>query len=337
MKFSPVRFVNTIILAAMVVLGLTGVYDLFWIGPAWMFDAHRFAAWSLVAALPWKVMISWRSLRRGFRADLNRGWMVVLSLLLTAALLIVIVLGFAWQWNLGPDSYARRTLISWHWLIALIVLLPFLVHAWWRWPRPKKVDFASRRAALKLLGLGAATVAGWWLADALARLQETAEQPRRFTGSRLGGYFSGNDFPITHEVAADRSMTNPAVWRLELAGALKSPKVFTFDHVLALPAQDLEATIDCTLGWYAVQVWRGIPLAELLRAAGAGPSAAWVRFRSVTGYEHVLPMAEARGVLLATHVGGERLSHAHGAPLRAVVPTRRGWFWVKWLACVEVV
>ncbi len=59
--------------------------------------------------------------------------------------------------------------------------------------------------------------------------------------------------------------------------------------------------------------------------------------RSVTGYEHDLPMIEARDVLLATHVGGEPLTHVHGAPLRAVVPTRRGWFWVKWLTRIEVI
>jgi molybdopterin-dependent oxidoreductase-like protein protein len=336
MKFSSVRFVNTTILGAMIVLGLTGIYGLFWAKPGWVFDLHRVVAWLLVAALPWKAAISWRSLRRGLRADVNRGWMVVLSILLSAAVLLVMVLAFAWQWRLGPEAYLRRTLISWHWLIALGLLLPFLVHAWWRWPRPKKADFVSRRAALKLLGVGAATLAGWWLADTLARVEQDVRSPRRFTGSRLGGDHSGNDFPITHEVAADRSQTDARIWRLELTGALGRPLTFTNDELLAQPAYELDATIDCTLGWYAVQTWRGIPLKTLLAAAGADPAAAWVKFRSVTGYEHVLPMAEARGVLLATHVSGEPLSHAHGAPLRAVVPTRRGWFWVKWLARIEV-
>lgn len=336
MRFSLVRFVNTIILAAMIVLALTGVYDLFWAKPGWMFDAHRIAAWLLVAALPWKAAISWRSLRRGLKPDLNRGWMIFLSLLLSAVLLLVMVLAFAWQWRLGSAIYLRRTLISWHWLIALGLLLPFLIHAWWRWPRPKKADFVSRRAALKLLGVGAATLAGWWLAEGLARIEEQASSPRRFSGSRLGGDHSGNDFPVTHALAAERSMTDPAVWRLELAGAVDQPLTFTYDELLGLPAYELDATIDCTLGWYAIQTWRGVPLKHLLEAAGPDPSAAWVKFRSVTGYEHVLPRAEARGVLLATHVGAEPLDHAHGAPLRAVVPTRRGWFWVKWLTRIEV-
>ena len=46
----------------------------------------------------------------------------------------------------------------------------------------------------------------------------------------------------------------------------------------------------------------------------------------------LLSTREAR----AKHVGGELLTHVHGAPLRAVVPSRRGWFWVKWLTRIEV-
>jgi DMSO/TMAO reductase YedYZ molybdopterin-dependent catalytic subunit len=64
--------------------------------------------------------------------------------------------------------------------------------------------------------------------------------------------------------------------------------------------------------------------------------AGWVRFRSVTGYRWSLPVAEARGALLATHVGEEPLSHEHGAPVRLVAPGRRGFQWVKWVVSVEI-
>jgi DMSO/TMAO reductase YedYZ molybdopterin-dependent catalytic subunit len=94
-------------------------------------------------------------------------------------------------------------------------------------------------------------------------------------------------------------------------------------------------TIDCTSGWYSVQEWSGVPLARLLEEAG-GLDAAGVRLVSATEYNHTYPMAEARTILLATHVGGEVLAPAHGYPLRAVVPDRRGWFWVKWLTRIDV-
>ena len=41
-------------------------------------------------------------------------------------------------------------------------------------------------------------------------------------------------------------------------------------------------------------------------------------------------------VVLATHVGGEPLTHGHGAPCRLVVPGHRGFQWVKWVSRVEV-
>jgi DMSO/TMAO reductase YedYZ molybdopterin-dependent catalytic subunit len=48
------------------------------------------------------------------------------------------------------------------------------------------------------------------------------------------------------------------------------------------------------------------------------------------------PIQEAREMLLATHVTGEVLGASHGFPLRAVIPGRRGWFWMKWLVKIEV-
>ena len=75
----------------------------------------------------------------------------------------------------------------------------------------------------------------------------------------------------------------------------------------------------------------------MLAAAGVEPTRlAGVRLISITGYNHTYPLQEARNILLATHVGGEVLAPRHGYPLRAVVPGRRGWFWVKWLARIDV-
>ena len=46
--------------------------------------------------------------------------------------------------------------------------------------------------------------------------------------------------------------------------------------------------------------------------------------------------ARSRGFLLATQVGGERLSSGHGFPVRLVAPGRRGYNWVKWVVSIEV-
>ncbi len=54
---------------------------------------------------------------------------------------------------------------------------------------------------------------------------------------------------------------------------------------------------------------------------------------SATGYRRRLPLTD--DLLLARSVGGQPLSPGHGAPLRLVVPGRRGFHWVKWVAAVE--
>jgi DMSO/TMAO reductase YedYZ molybdopterin-dependent catalytic subunit len=64
--------------------------------------------------------------------------------------------------------------------------------------------------------------------------------------------------------------------------------------------------------------------------------AAHVRVVSHTGYRWGFALADARDLLLATHVGGEPLSHGHGAPCRLVIPGHRGFQWVKWVTALEV-
>jgi DMSO/TMAO reductase YedYZ molybdopterin-dependent catalytic subunit len=102
------------------------------------------------------------------------------------------------------------------------------------------------------------------------------------------------------------------------------------------PAGEKRALLDCTSGWYSEHDWQGVRVGELLDAADPEEGAAWVQFRSVTGYRWSLPVREARDALLATRVDSQDLSHGHGAPMRLVAPGRRGFQWVKWVEEVRV-
>jgi DMSO/TMAO reductase YedYZ molybdopterin-dependent catalytic subunit len=118
---------------------------------------------------------------------------------------------------------------------------------------------------------------------------------------------------------------------------VRAPFRLSYASLLALPVVEREVTLDCTTGWYTLQRWRGPALWPLLEQAGLDASVALVRLRGASGYFGDFTLAEARDLFLATHVGDEVLNHLHGFPLRAVAPTRRGWFWIKWLTEIEVV
>jgi DMSO/TMAO reductase YedYZ molybdopterin-dependent catalytic subunit len=107
--------------------------------------------------------------------------------------------------------------------------------------------------------------------------------------------------------------------------------------VLALSTSEITTTLDCTGGWYTVQTWRGIRLTELLTRARMRPEAIEIVLRGIQDYTAPFTLAQAQEILLAAYVGGEVLNHSHGFPLRAVVPSRRGWHWVKWLTEIEII
>lgn len=61
-----------------------------------------------------------------------------------------------------------------------------------------------------------------------------------------------------------------------------------------------------------------------------------VRITSVTGHAATFPLDRGDALLLATHVGGDRLAPEHGYPARLVAPGRRGFEWVTCVQRIEV-
>ncbi|RPJ23997.1 MAG: hypothetical protein EHM33_19240 [Chloroflexi bacterium] len=340
MKGKYLRFINALILILFCVLGLTGLYGLVWPFPSSLFEIHRIAGWALIMLIPWKSAIALRSLRRGLSRRFDRNLMLVVSVLLTLATVTILMLGLLWTWQIGPyyvwiGPYAYSG-VGWHWGIALGLAPLFILHVWRNWPRPRKTDFAGRRQALKLMGLGIASLVSWGIAGTLAKSIENTGAQRRFTGSREEGSFAGNAHPITTAPGEGRIKLDPETWTLRLTGAVATPLTLPYAELLSLSTSKVTATLDCTGGWYTIQTWRGISLVELLARAQMRPEAIGIILRGVADYTAPFTLAQAQEILLATHVGEEVLNHVHGFPLRAVVPSRRGWHWVKWLTEIEV-
>jgi DMSO/TMAO reductase YedYZ molybdopterin-dependent catalytic subunit len=328
------RYVNAMLLALVAVLGVTGGVMLMGTWAPWLFDAHRIAGWALIGLAPWKAAISYRSLKRGLESRFDRSVVVIASIVLAALVVTAAILGVMWQWRIGPFlGPFYQTLIASHWILGLAALPLVAFHAWRRWPKPRVADIASRRGALRTLGLAAAGFTGWLVAEPIAQMQATADRPRRFTGSRGYGEYTANAFPLTGESTLT---LDAADWRLAVSGAVHNPLTLRYDDLSSLPRDVLTARLDCTSGWYTVQRWEGVPLLNLLAEARPAERMAGVRIVSTTGYNHTFLLQEVPRILLATHVGGEPLAAGHGYPLRAIIPDRRGWFWVKWIAAVDV-
>ncbi|NDJ52025.1 MAG: molybdopterin-dependent oxidoreductase, partial [Chloroflexi bacterium] len=315
-----------------VVITLSGVWSFIWISGGWAVEIHRIAAWVLLALIPWKIGISWRSLKRGLGKRADRNIVIVVSLVLAALTFVIILLGLLWTWQIGPQTFRGPRLLWWHWILGFVMIVPLAIHVWRRWPKPKQEDFTTRRSALRMIGLLVAGIVGWRVAETLAEARNPEETPRLITGSRLAGEFSGNDFPITSEPKPSIDLDT---WRLLIAGAVARPFELSQAGLARYPYHEYEAKLDCTNGWWTIQRWGGVPLELLLNEAQMNANVIAIRMTSVTGYSQVFSLKEAGQILVSTHVGDEPLSEWHGFPARAVVPSRRGWFWVKWLSEIK--
>ena len=185
--------------------------------------------------------------------------------------------------------------------------------------------------ALALLGAVA-----WRGTEAASAALALSGARRRFTGSRQRDSHQGNRHPVTNWLTDRTQRVRPEQWRLSVRGEVETAVALSYEELIELGTIDRVALLDCTGGWYTVQRWSGVPLAELLRRSRVRPDARSVVVRSRTGYTRRFGIEAARDLLLATHVEGERLSVAHGFPVRLVAPGRRGYQWVKWVETVEV-
>jgi DMSO/TMAO reductase YedYZ molybdopterin-dependent catalytic subunit len=282
-------------------------------GAAWIYGAHAVAGASLAVLVAIKL-----------RRVLPR-----LAAPSAAALgLVALALGSGVVWSTaGATSLAGYSLLVWHATLGAVLAAAVFAHAFGRAKRPRRRDLAQRRQFLVAGAVGAGALLAWQVQRPLQRTLGLPGAHRRFTGS----YDAGPDFPVTSWVADDPA---PAAGSLGVGGRVER------ELSLAPAALDrghsLTATLDCTGGFSTRRQWQGVRLGELLDEAGVRPGARHVRVISRTGYRWSFGLEHARGLLLATRVDGEPLSHGHGAPCRLVAPGRRGFQWVKWVERIEV-
>jgi hypothetical protein len=225
--------------------------------------------------------------------------------------------------------------LNWHIALGFALTLAVALHLFARAKRLRKRDITGRRRVLHFSSLLLGGVALWPAQQLAEHALHAPGEKERFTGSRESSSYAGNVFPTSSWVADAPRPLNGETWRLTLDGAVSIPRIFSYDE-LASAGDKLEATLDCTGGFYSTQCWRGINIGHLLDQVTLSANARYVSFISVTSYRWSLPLEEARAALLATHIDEEPLTYEHGFPLRLVAPGRRGFEWVKWITHIEV-
>ena len=302
-----------------------------------LFVAHGLIGGALLVAVALKLR---RSIGPAIR---HRRWLrIALGSLLALMAAGALVGGLAWVASGRILSIGPWTVLTLHvWFaLALVPIAAFhLVPRRWRLLRPPSGRRAEdrpgrpmgRRAVLAVGTIAVLGIAVWGVAGLLDAVQGGV---RRFTGSRW--LPDGGIPPPTTFFGETTGPIDVDAWRLHVDGRVARPLELRFADLEGLGVVERRAVLDCTSGWAMATDWRGVPVSALLEASGAKPGARQVTIRAVTGWYATLPIDEARDALLATHVAGDPLPHANGAPCRLVAPNRRGLEWVKWVTEVVV-
>ncbi|WP_323673087.1 sulfite oxidase [Candidatus Poriferisodalis multihospitum] len=155
-------------------------------------------------------------------------------------------------------------------------------------------------------------------------------------------------------------------WSLSITGdAVPAAVEMSYDDVLAMESRTLEAYLECAgnhramfdlvngqaaegtqwgTGAVGNATWTGVPLADVLRAAGISYDAVSVMLIGMDvdspemGFRRVIPAAKAMDpdTLLVHGMNGSALPRDHGYPLRALIPGWVGSTSIKWLSQIVV-
>lgn len=296
----------------------------------WVLWLHSIGAYAIVALLYWKASIIFDAVRRKSVWSWQRLLFVFTLLLLLATLL----LGIAWTFG-GPYYFLQISGVSWHIYLAVPLMALMVWHAWqmrfiFRINESRDRGTFLRAAVLASLGL-----LFWQVGKQTQQIIPLPGATRRFTGSYPRGLVDGR-FPVVSWINDNPPPIDPTGWRLSVSGAVKATQQYSYDDLRRRPPVALDATLDCTGGWYTTQTWRGVSLSTLLAEADPLAGAASVTVESVTGYKRRFSLREADRYILALDVRGAPLSHGHGFPLRLVAHDKRGVEWVKWITNVRV-
>lgn len=288
----------------------------------WSLVAHAVGGFAILALLPWKSMVSRRGLRRR-----RRGWWASVAL---AVLVLASIAGGLLHSTGLLRWWGPYTAMELH-VGAAIAAVPFVAyHVLTRPVRPRRFDL-SRRNLLRGGALVAAAGAGYAASELAVRVTGLPGAARRFTGSYEIGSFAPDLLPVSSWLFDAVPQLDVDSWRLRMVTP-SGTREWTYAELDAF-GDHVRAMLDCTGGFYSEQDWSGAFLSRLVPHDGGATS---VHVVSHTGYDRRFPVDAMPRLLVATRLGGDPLTPDHGAPVRIVAADQRGFWWVKWVALIEL-
>jgi DMSO/TMAO reductase YedYZ molybdopterin-dependent catalytic subunit len=144
------------------------------------------------------------------------------------------------------------------------------------------------------------------------------------------GQYVTPDFPVLS--AGPMPHTPLSEWSFMIDGAVDEPASWTWEELLALPAETFTVDVHCVTKWSKLDTtWTGVSLDVLLENAGteAGYVTAWCD----GGYTTNLPLEDITDgkAWVAYRYDGEPLEPEHGGPARLLVPHLYFWKSAKWV------
>jgi DMSO/TMAO reductase YedYZ molybdopterin-dependent catalytic subunit len=149
------------------------------------------------------------------------------------------------------------------------------------------------------------------------------------------GQYVTSEFPVLS--AGPTPHTPRDEWTFEILGAVDATVSWSWDELLALPAETPTVDIHCVTKWSKLgTTWRGVSVDTLLD--GVETTAGYVLAFCDGGYTTNLPLEDVtdRKAWIAYEYGGELLAPEHGGPARLLVPHLYFWKSAKWIRGLEL-
>jgi DMSO/TMAO reductase YedYZ molybdopterin-dependent catalytic subunit len=144
------------------------------------------------------------------------------------------------------------------------------------------------------------------------------------------GQYLTTDFPVLS--AGPTPHTPLEQWSLRIDGAVDRPISWTWDELLALPAETVTVDIHCVTKWSKLDTaWKGVAVDTLLSSVIA--SGRYLTAWSDGGYTTNLALEDVEGgkAWVVYEFDGQPLHPEHGGPARLLVPHLYFWKSAKWL------